>query len=130
LSRRNIWKVIREYCKKYGSIILTTHYLDEAEVLSDDIVILNDGKVVAKGTVEQLKSGVKEKVKVEIYNGFSDEELMSYGRVVYVGDRRRVLTDEKSAQELVNLAIKKGVKVQTSPITLDDVFVDIASAGE
>jgi ABC-2 type transport system ATP-binding protein len=130
LSRRNIWKVIREYCKKYGSVILTTHYLDEAEVLSDDIVILNDGKVVAKGTVEQLKSGVKEKVKVEIYNGFSDEELMSYGRVVYVGDRRRVLTDEKSAQELVNLAIKKGVKVQTSPITLDDVFVDIASAGE
>lgn len=130
LSRRNIWRVIREYCKKYGSIILTTHYLDEAEVLSDDIVILNNGKVIAKGSVEQLKSGIKEKVKIEVYDGFSEDELKSYGRVVIIGDRKRVLTDEKAAQELVNLAIKKGIRVQTSPITLDDVFVEIATVGE
>jgi len=130
LSRRKIWRVIREYCRKYGSIILTTHYLDEAEVLSDDVVILNNGKVVAKGSVEQLKTGIRERVKVEVYNGFSDEELRSFGRIVVVGDRRRVLTDERSAQELVNLAIRRGVRVQTSPITLDDVFVDIASVGE
>lgn len=130
LSRRNIWKVIREYCRKYGSIILTTHYLDEAEVLSDDIVILNNGKVIAKGSVEQLKGEVKGKIKVEIYNGFTEEELRSYGRIVVVGDRKRVLTDEKSAQELVNVSIKRGVKVQTSPITLDDVFVNLAAEGE
>ncbi|MCX8188287.1 MAG: ABC transporter ATP-binding protein [Nitrososphaeria archaeon] len=130
LSRRNIWKVIREYCKKYGSIILTTHYLDEAEILSDDIVILNNGKVIAKGSVEQLKSEVREKVKVEVYNGFTEEELRSYGRIVVVGDRKRVLTDEKSAQELVKISIKRGVRVQTSPITLDDVFVDLAAEGE
>ncbi len=130
LSRRNIWKVIREYCRKYGSIILTTHYLDEAEVLSDDIVILNNGNVIAKGSVEQLKSEVKEKIKVEIYNGFTEEELRSYGRIVVVGDRKRVLTDERTAQELVNMSIKRGVRVQTSPITLDDVFVDLATEGE
>ncbi|MEM2153734.1 MAG: ABC transporter ATP-binding protein [Nitrososphaeria archaeon] len=130
LSRRNIWKVIRDYCRKYGSIILTTHYLDEAEVLSDDIVILNNGKVIAKGSVEQLKSEVREKVKVEVYNGFTEEELKSYGRIVVVGDRKRVLTDEKSAHELVKMSIERGIKVQTSPITLDDVFVDLAAEGE
>lgn len=130
LSRRNIWKVIRDYCRKYGSIILTTHYLDEAEVLSDDIVILNNGKVIAKGNVEQLKSEVREKVKVEVYNGFTEEELKSYGRIVVVGDKKRVLTDEKSAHELVKMAIERGIRVQTSPITLDDVFVDLAAEGE
>jgi ABC-2 type transport system ATP-binding protein len=126
LSRRRIWKVIREYCKTYGSVILTTHYLEEAEVLSDDIVILSKGKMIAQGNVDALKNIVKEKTKVEVYGGFTDEELQSYGRLVVVADRRRVLTDPRAAQELVNEAITRGVKAQTSPITLDDVFVDLA----
>ena len=61
-----------------------------------------------------------------MYGGFTDEELQSYGRLVVIADRRRVLTDPRAAQELVNEAITRGVKAQTSPITLDDVFVDLA----
>lgn len=130
LSRRNVWKVIREYCKNRGSVILTTHYLGEAEVLSDDIMILSEGKVIARGNVEGLKNIVKEKVKVEVGEGFSDEELRSFGRTVIVGSRLRVLTDERSARDLVNEAIKKGVRTQISPITLDDAFVELAEEGE
>ncbi|MGQ9781417.1 MAG: ABC transporter ATP-binding protein [Nitrososphaeria archaeon] len=126
LSRRRIWKVIREYCKTYGSVILTTHYLEEAEVLSDNIVILSKGRMIAQGNADELKNIVKEKTKVEVYGGFSDEELKSYGRLVVVADKRRVLTDHRGAQELVNEAIRRHVRAQTSPITLDDVFVDLA----
>jgi hypothetical protein len=88
------------------------------------------GKLLARGNVDELKSIIKEKIKVEVYNGFTNDELSSFGRLVMIADRKRVLTDEKSAEELVNVAIKKGVKVQTSPITLDDVFVEIADVGE
>ncbi|MEM3404404.1 MAG: ABC transporter ATP-binding protein [Nitrososphaeria archaeon] len=130
LSRRKIWKIVREYCKNVGSVILTTHYLDEAEVLSDQVVILNNGKVLANGTVDELRNFVKEKVKIEVYSGFLFEELQSYGRLVPVADRLRVLTNEKTAQELVNEAIKRGARVQTSPITLDDVFVELSTEVE
>jgi len=129
LSRRKIWKIVREYCKNIGSVILTTHYLDEAEVLSDQIVILNNGRILANGTADQLRSLIEEKIKVEVYNGFSAEELHSYGRLVPVADRLRVLTNEKSAQQLVNEAIKRGARVQTSPITLDDVFIELSVNG-
>lgn len=55
LARRELWKVISELKGKV-TIILTTHYLEEAESLSDRICILQSGEVKALGTVEELKS--------------------------------------------------------------------------
>lgn len=53
-ARRELWKTINELKGKI-TIILTTHYLEEAEALADRIGIMNDGKLQALGTVEQLK---------------------------------------------------------------------------
>lgn len=55
LARRELWKVISELKGKI-TIILTTHYLEEAESLSDRICILTSGKVKALGTVDELKA--------------------------------------------------------------------------
>ena len=53
LARANLWSVIRSL-KGKATIILTTHYLEEAESLSDRIGILKDGKLLKVGTAEQL----------------------------------------------------------------------------
>jgi ABC-2 type transport system ATP-binding protein len=53
-ARRAIWEVIRGLKTRGKTIVLTTHYLDEAQQLSDRVAIMNHGKIVAMGTAEEI----------------------------------------------------------------------------
>lgn len=53
-ARRAIWKVIRSLKNQGRSILLTTHYLEEAEQLADKVAIMNKGKIIAAGTPDEL----------------------------------------------------------------------------
>jgi ABC-2 type transport system ATP-binding protein len=53
-ARRNLWELIREIRKKGTTVILTTHYLDEAEYLCDRVAIVDSGKIVAMNTPDKL----------------------------------------------------------------------------
>lgn len=55
-SRRKIWRATRDYIAQGGSVFLTTHYLEEAEVLSTRVIILEKGCIKVEGTVDQIKS--------------------------------------------------------------------------
>jgi ABC-2 type transport system ATP-binding protein len=59
ISRHELWDIINDI-KQHTTIILTTHYLEEAESLADRIGIMVDGKLVALGTVEELKAKTNE----------------------------------------------------------------------
>ncbi|MFF2021926.1 ATP-binding cassette domain-containing protein [Streptomyces sp. NPDC058171] len=54
-SRHNMWSIIRDLVSDGVTVLLTTQYLDEADQLADLIAVLNDGKIVAEGTAEELK---------------------------------------------------------------------------
>ncbi|MEU5954894.1 ATP-binding cassette domain-containing protein [Streptomyces sp. NPDC047525] len=54
-SRHNMWQIIRELVADGVSILLTTQYLEEADELADRIAVLNDGKIAAEGTADELK---------------------------------------------------------------------------
>ncbi|MER7790427.1 ATP-binding cassette domain-containing protein [Streptomyces sp. NPDC097640] len=54
-SRHNMWQIIRELVTDGVTVFLTTQYLDEADELADLIAVLNDGKIAAEGTAEELK---------------------------------------------------------------------------
>ncbi|MFP3309596.1 MAG: ATP-binding cassette domain-containing protein [Acidilobus sp.] len=58
-SRRHIWDLVRELKKEGITVILTTHYMEEAEELSDRVAIIDHGHIVAEGTPEDLKAKVK-----------------------------------------------------------------------
>jgi ABC-2 type transport system ATP-binding protein len=53
-ARREVWEVIRKLKSQNKTVILTTHYMEEAEVLSDHVAIMNDGKFIALGTPKQI----------------------------------------------------------------------------
>jgi ABC-2 type transport system ATP-binding protein len=54
-SRHNMWQIIRELVADGVSVLLTTQYLEEADELADRIAVLDDGRIVAEGTAEELK---------------------------------------------------------------------------
>ena len=57
-SRRQVWEIVRRFQSEGGTVLLTTHYMDEAERLCDYISIVDHGKVIASGTPSELISGV------------------------------------------------------------------------
>ncbi len=57
-SRLTMWEMIKKLAKSGTTILLTTQYMDEADHLADNIVVIDDGKVIAEGTADKLKSKV------------------------------------------------------------------------
>jgi ABC-2 type transport system ATP-binding protein len=132
VSRRQVWSAIKDWKKKGKSILLTTHYMDEAEVLSDNIVIIDNGQIIAKGTIKELRRIIPENTRIDISRDNMDTELFkSYGSVVDSGTNTiRIFTYESAVKEVTELAIKKNLSFTVSPITLDDVFLSLVGGIE
>ena len=58
-SRRDVWDLVSSLSAQGVTVLLTTQYLEEADVLSDSIVVINEGRVIASGTAEDLKNRVR-----------------------------------------------------------------------
>ncbi len=125
VSRRQVWSAIKEWKSNGGSILLTTHYMDEAEAISDYIVIIDKGQIIAKGTTQELRKVIPQNIRVDIAkDGLDLDTLRSYGSVVDTGSAMlRVFTLEMAARELSELAIRKNMPFTVSTVTLDDVFI-------
>src|SRR5271167_846878 len=57
-SRRQLWEIVRQFQRRRGTVLLTTHYMDEAERLCDRLAIIDYGKIIASGTPEELIAGL------------------------------------------------------------------------
>jgi len=127
VSRRQVWKAIKEKKESGTTILLTTHYMDEAEQLSDDIVIIDKGVIISQGTLSDIRKNIRENIKIEISKSAVDSEVLkSYGTVIDSGTEiLKLFTFESNIQELSAIAIKKNFFFKVSPITLDDVFVSL-----
>jgi len=130
VARRAVWKLMVDLKHAGKTILLTTHYLDEAEAISDKIAIVSKGRILKIGTVLELKSSLKETTRVDISSGFHADELHQFGKVMQIGDNLRVLTDEQHASKLASLAIERRARANVSPVSLDDVFIDLVGEGE
>lgn len=131
VSRRRIWGVLNEIQKEGRSILLTTHYIDEAEILSNKVAVIDHGRKVLSGNPAELLRNVKEHVRVDIVGStFSSEELSNYGRVVRLAERFRILTDDERGRELADEAIRRGADVGLARVSLEDLFVDLVGRDE
>lgn len=125
VSRRQVWSAINDWKSRGQSILLTTHYMDEAEMLSDYVVIVDNGKTLAQGTIQELRKVIPQNIRVDISaDGTDQESLRTYGSVVDTGTGMlRVFTYESAARDLSDFALKRNLSFNVSPVTLDDVFV-------
>jgi lipooligosaccharide transport system ATP-binding protein len=126
-ARHLIWERLKLLQAQGNTIILTTHYLDEAARLCDRLVIMDNGKILVEGTpVDLVKQYVGNEV-VEIEK--SDEVLscLSKNRISFevIGDSVQVATD--SSREIAKILFDQCSphKVMTRPATLEDVFLKL-----
>jgi ABC-2 type transport system ATP-binding protein len=125
VSRRQVWNLMQDLKKEGKTILLTTHYMDEAEILSDKIVIIDNGKIVKEGNINDLRKIIPQNIRMDISKkNINVEQLKGYGKVVEIGtDIIRLFTFESHIGELSTIAIKNNIPFNISPITLDDIFV-------
>lgn len=74
-SRNNILEWIKKLNKEGSTIIYTSHYMDEVDFLCNDIVIIDKGKVIAKGTSEELKNSIEMNEKISFTSSNLNEEV-------------------------------------------------------
>lgn len=125
IARASMWGIIQKLKSMGTSIFMTTHYMEEAEMLSDNVAIIEKGKKVIEGPVDEIKSRVNANTVVLVIGNINLEELQSYGNVVKAGSTLRLFTDEKASKEVVGklLSKKEGISFSVRPISLEDVFV-------
>ena len=80
VSRREVWDAVRGLAASGTDILLTTHYLDEADELADHVVVIDHGRVIAAGTVGELKASIgRDVIEVAVS---SPAELDAVGRIL------------------------------------------------
>jgi len=136
-SRNNILEGIRKLNEQGATIIYTSHYMEEVEMLCDQIVVIDNGKVIAKGTADELKAMVStsEKITFEIFD-LEKETLDKISKLENIIDVNYegvslVIRFNKAEHNLANiLEFFKKENIQCEKIvsdkpTLNDVFLEI-----
>lgn len=124
LARLEVWNLVRDYVSKNGrTILLTTHYMDEAETLSDNLAIVNKGKIIAQGTPKEIKKRLNAENVVIVKSPDSSMRFETYGRTLRAGSSVRVFTDRQRADELVSVCLRKNLEVSVREVNLEDVFI-------
>lgn len=123
ISRREFWEVLKEIGKDRFTF-LTTHYLEEAEQLADEIGILDHGKLIRIGTLEDLRQSVNYNYSMKLLSKPAPDFLaLSKGEIVTGRDGYvRILTAEEEAFRISRELSKGGFKFTINPISLDDIF--------
>ncbi|TLZ40143.1 MAG: hypothetical protein E6K19_09410 [Methanobacteriota archaeon] len=113
LGRRAVWHMLRAMTAKGVTILLTTHYLDEAEILADHLLIVDKGRTTFLGTVEEAKGdtglGMRVVMEAAAGNGTAIEVL-----------------EPRSAEEvlaIVERGLREKRKVTFKPPSLEDAFI-------
>lgn len=137
-SRRSVWKVVEGMAHAGRGILLTTHYIDEAEFLADRIVIIAKGRILAQGTSSEIASHSTAKGRLEVYNA---DRLSPEGRKELEGIRARWSTtleredrlrlavpDPFSTESMLALSrlTALGVRASLAPASLEDAYLSIA----
>jgi ABC-2 type transport system ATP-binding protein len=134
-TRRSLWDLIRDLRASGKSVLLTTHYMEEAELLCDRLAIMDHGRILEMGTVDELisKRFHERAVRFDRLDGIEPSQLEALPAVagLKMDDGEVLLYTRDVAATigaLLDLADERGVEPQNLAIrraTLEDVFLDL-----
>ncbi|MCW2968343.1 MAG: transporter ATP-binding protein [Solirubrobacteraceae bacterium] len=117
-ARRAAWDVVRQLAQLGKTILLTTHYLDEAQALADRVAIIKDGRILAEGAPSELGAGGAARYRV----AWRDES----------GEAQERQTDDPTAllHQLTSAALARGEALRDISVTrpsLEDVYLELTA---
>jgi ABC-2 type transport system ATP-binding protein len=125
-ARRAVWESLRTLTRRGSTILLTTHYLDEAEALSQRLYIIERGRVLVDGTAATLKQELGGSLRVSIQGGERlAETAQTFGSVLNDGDVLHVITTPERLPELMGLAVREHLTATVGPVTLEEAFLKV-----
>jgi len=136
-SRNHILNMVKELNKKGCTIIYTSHYMEEVQQLCNKIVIMDNGKLIAKGTKDDLISLISDNSTLEIEGYDIDESILEIlleikGVKNYSFDENRVLitssTDVSNLSCIINFFTSNNIEIKNvgyKTLDLEDVFLTL-----
>ncbi len=132
-TRQRIWSYIKRVKQKGVTVLLTTHYMDEADQNSDVVCIIDKGKIIANGTPEQLKRSLnRDCIQVQTDDNCRAYELIQaidgVSKITGTADGLTVYTKEnaKLTNTLIDVLRRENIEIQNISLvkpTLDNVFI-------
>jgi ABC-2 type transport system ATP-binding protein len=126
-ARRNFWELIQSIKARNKTIILTTHYMDEAELLCDDIAIMDGGRLIARGGPRQLLQEHFEEVLLELpRQDFPEAARHLPFKIIDSSDRVEIATQdlETTLRTLIDARVPlKHLRIR--PPNLEDLFLEL-----
>ena len=136
-SRRNIWGLIREMHQRDVTVVLTTHYMDEAQTLCDRIAIMDRGRLITvdspKNLINQLDATYT--VRVVVANPLTEAQVASLNggaELVQAQEGNAYLLRLKNSPEALSSVLDELVRsdinlerLEVTPVTLEDVFLEL-----
>lgn len=124
-ARHNFWKLIDKIKKQRTTIILTTHYMEEASLLCDELVIMDHGKIIAKGSPSELIAQRFSNYQIRLpKNGI--KSLPGNVSHTLIGDY--FVIDTQKVEETLKALMQEGVSLDTISISehnLEDLFLHL-----
>ena len=125
ITRKRVWGAISRFRAMGKSIILTTHYLDEAAYLSDEICIVSRGNLVKQGSLDELRAALPYDTRVIVRDSIGRSVLEKYGKVS-VDNRGTILyTHRENIEDILSNRELNKERLELGPAGLDDVFISL-----
>ena len=126
-ARRNFWDLVQNIRAQGASIVLTTHYMDEAQVLCDDIAIMDAGKIITQGSPDELLRERYKGLIIELPISDLTDELRQIEHTIHknLGIVEIVTSDVSASLQQLSLHVTNLNHIKIRQPNLEDLFLDL-----
>ena len=140
VSRRDLWALVSRVRDRGATVIVTTHYMEEAEEHCDRLAIINHGRLLASGAPRELINRIEAAYAVKLVTAtpLTEKQLKSLGHraeVMPIAEGNtcllRLHNDASALQDLLDEVARSHValeQLEITPVTLEDVFIELTRA--